>query len=161
MTAKRARAHKTINQLIGGCIRRHRETLRLTGTALGERLEVYLGEPWTRQTVYEAESGRRAFRASDLIALAMALDVQVGELVDAVAAKERQVEIAPNWNLGAQHLLDLFRMPGEAKGPSFRALVLNREVLDDLEGAIAAAKRVNQNLSRMHPEFPAYEGGEA
>jgi len=117
-----------------------------------------LGEAWTRQTVYEAEIGRRDFRTSELIALALALGVQVCELVDAVAAKERQVEIAPDRRLGAEQLLDLFQGTGKAKGPSWRLLHWNREVLDGLEAALTAAKRVDETLSRVFPDFPAYEG---
>jgi|SRR5450759_2155358 len=157
MTVKRATEAKTINKLIGGCIARHRARLRLTGTKLGERVERYLGEPWTRQTVSDAEMGRRAFRVSELIALAMALGVQAGELVD--PADESQVQIAADWNLEAHQVRDVFQRPGKAMGPLWHTLLWNREVLDGLEAAVAAATRIDENLSRRFPKYPAHEGG--
>jgi hypothetical protein len=65
----------TIKEAIGQNIRRHRQVLQLSQEALGAQLEAFLGKPWKRQAVHSAEQGRRDFRAVDLLAFCMALEV--------------------------------------------------------------------------------------
>lgn len=58
-------------------LRKHRQ---MTQAGLGEALAQYLGKPWSRQTVHTAEKGGRAFTATELVALALALDAPVPSL---------------------------------------------------------------------------------
>lgn len=55
-------------------------------TQLGQALGTYLGKPWSRQAVHQAERGRRAFTAAEMAALALALDTSVPALFLAEAA---------------------------------------------------------------------------
>lgn len=49
---------------------------------LGAALELWLGKPWTRQAVWEAENGKRAFTAAELLALAAVLNVTLPQLFE-------------------------------------------------------------------------------
>lgn len=68
----------TIEQVIGANITRLRGDQ--SQAALGAKLGELLGKPWSRQVVWQAEKGGRAFAASDLIALTVALGVPMSEL---------------------------------------------------------------------------------
>jgi transcriptional regulator with XRE-family HTH domain len=69
-----------IEAAIGQRIARLRESRQMSLTQLGETLGQYLGKPWSRQAVHQAERGRRAFTAAELAALALALDTSVPAL---------------------------------------------------------------------------------
>lgn len=53
-----------------------------SGSNLGEDLAWLLGSPWSRQAVSDAERGRRSFSASELLALADALNTTVPQLYE-------------------------------------------------------------------------------
>ncbi|MDJ0027481.1 helix-turn-helix transcriptional regulator [Gordonia alkanivorans] len=65
-----------------------RETLvaddgaRVSQSEFGRRLGELLGKDWSRQAVWMAESGNRAFTAAELVAIAHVLNVPVGQLFD-------------------------------------------------------------------------------
>lgn len=69
-----------IEAVIGRQIARFREARQMSLTQLGEAVGTYLGRPWSRQAVHQAERGRRAFTAAELAALALALDTSVPAL---------------------------------------------------------------------------------
>ena len=75
-----------IETAIGRQIARLRETRQMSLTQLGEAMGKYLGKPWSRQAVHQAERGRRAFTAAEMAALALALDTSVPALFLADAA---------------------------------------------------------------------------
>ncbi|HXC81947.1 MAG TPA: helix-turn-helix domain-containing protein [Trebonia sp.] len=75
-----------IEAAIGGQISRLREARQMSLTQLGQALGTYLGKPWSRQAVHQAERGRRAFTAAEMAALALALDTSVPALFLADAA---------------------------------------------------------------------------
>ena len=75
-----------IEEAVGKQIARFREARRMSLTQLGEALGKYLGKPWSRQAVHQAERGRRAFTAAELAALALVLDTSVPALFLAGAA---------------------------------------------------------------------------
>lgn len=64
----------TLNELIGERMRYYRTKLEISQAEMGKRIGGELGLAWTRQTVWEAETGRRSFRVEDLIALARVVD---------------------------------------------------------------------------------------
>lgn len=78
-----------IETAIGRQIARFREARQMSLTQLGEAVGRYLGRPWSRQAVHQAERGRRAFTAAELAALALALDTSVPALflADATAVE--------------------------------------------------------------------------
>src|SRR5580693_4455636 len=71
---------------IGQQIAHLREARQMSLTQLGQAMGRYLGKPWSRQAVHQAERGRRAFTAAELAALALALDTSVPALFLADAA---------------------------------------------------------------------------
>ncbi|MFE3202288.1 helix-turn-helix transcriptional regulator [Embleya sp. NPDC059237] len=70
-----------IEQVIGRNARRLREARGLSQADLGRDVASHLGHPWSRQAVSAAEKGRRAFTASDLLALSRVLDSTIPELL--------------------------------------------------------------------------------
>ena len=66
-----------IEAAIGQQIARFRQARELSLTQLGQAVGRYLGKPWSRQAVHQAERGGRAFTAAELAALALALATSV------------------------------------------------------------------------------------
>lgn len=80
--------HRTMEQIVGDNIARHRKRLQITQRELGESIAVNLNadarmpdDAWSVATVSAAENGARGFSASDLTAIALALDVLPGALL--------------------------------------------------------------------------------
>src|SRR5580698_3064766 len=69
-----------VEAAIGEQIARLREARQLSLTQLGQAMGRYLGKPWSRQAVHQAERGRRAFTAAELAAIALALDTSIPAL---------------------------------------------------------------------------------
>jgi len=72
----------TIAELIGGNVKARRERLGWSQSDLGKQMEKFLGVEWSRQQVFTAERGIRAFTAVDITALALALGVPPGLLFE-------------------------------------------------------------------------------
>lgn len=73
---------RTMEQIVGDNVARHRSRLQITQRELGERIASNLSaEAWSVATVSAAENGARGFSASDLTAIALALDVLPGALL--------------------------------------------------------------------------------
>lgn len=70
-----------IEEVAGLRVAEARDRRKLTQAQLGEHLGALLGKPWSRQVVWSAEHGQRAFTAAELVALARALDTQIEELL--------------------------------------------------------------------------------
>jgi transcriptional regulator with XRE-family HTH domain len=120
-----------VEEAVGRQIARLRAQRGLSLTDLGEALGAYLGKPWSRQAVHQAERGRRSFTAAELTALALALDTSVPALFRA----EERIEL-----------------PGRAVSPEeYRGILLNREgdaPLDGVEEMIVALHDIGQVLAR-------------
>ena len=69
-----------VEAAIGEQIARLREARQMSLTQLGQALGRYLGKPWSRQAVHQAERGRRAFTAAELAAIALVLDTSIPAL---------------------------------------------------------------------------------
>ncbi len=69
-----------IEVAIGQQIAHLRQARQMSLTQLGQSMGRYLGKPWSRQAVHQAERGRRAFTAAELAAVALALDTSVPAL---------------------------------------------------------------------------------
>jgi transcriptional regulator with XRE-family HTH domain len=69
-----------IETAIGEQIARLREARQMSLSQLGEAMGQYLGKPWSRQAVHQAERGRRVFTAAELAALALVLETSVPAL---------------------------------------------------------------------------------
>lgn len=104
----------------------------LSLTELGEILGSFLGKPWSRQAVHQAERGRRSFTVSELTALALSLDTSVPALL---RADDQRIDL-PGRVLSAE---------------DYRGILLNRETdapLDGVEEMIVALHDIGQVLAR-------------
>jgi len=121
-----------VEQAIGRQIARLRAQRQLSLADLGEAVGRYLGKPWSRQAVHQAERGLRSFTAAELTALALALDTSVQALF---RAEGEQIEL-----------------PGRAISPEdYRGTLLNRQndtPLDGLEELIVALDDIAEVLQR-------------
>ena len=121
-----------VETAIGNQIARLRETRQMSLTQLGEALGRYLGRPWSRQAVHQAERGRRAFTAAELAALALALDTSVPALFLADA--------------------DQLELPGATiSADDYRGILLyagNDAPMDGVEELIVALHDIAEVLSR-------------
>jgi transcriptional regulator with XRE-family HTH domain len=121
-----------VEEAIGRQIARLRTQRQQSLANLGEALGCYLGKPWSRQAVHQAERGQRSFTAAELTALALALDTSVQALF---RAEDDQIEL-----------------PGRAISPEeYRGILLNRQKdtpLDGLEELIVALNDIGEVLER-------------
>jgi transcriptional regulator with XRE-family HTH domain len=120
-----------VEEAIGRQIARLRAQRQRSQADLGEALGCYLGKPWSRQAVHQAERGQRSFTAAELTALALALDTSVQALF---RAQDDQIEL-----------------PGRAISPEdYRGILLNRQdtPLDGLEELIVALRDIGEVLER-------------
>jgi transcriptional regulator with XRE-family HTH domain len=121
-----------VEEAIGRQIAHLRAQRQLSLADLGEALGRYLGKPWSRQAVHQAERGQRSFTAAELAALALVLDTAVQALF---RAEDDQVEL-----------------PGRAiPAQEYRGILLNRQndaPLDGLEELIVALNDIGDILQR-------------
>lgn len=71
---------KRLEAVIGENIRRMREGIELSQTELGQELGNLLGSTWSAQTVSQAEKGKRAFVAAEIVALAKVFGCSIPSL---------------------------------------------------------------------------------
>lgn len=121
-----------VEEAIGRQVARLRAQRQLSLADLGEALGRYLGKPWSRQAVHQAERGQRSFTAAELAALALVLDTSVQGLF---RAESGPVEL-----------------PGRAITPEdYRGILVNRQndsPLDGLEELIVALHDIGEVLQR-------------
>jgi transcriptional regulator with XRE-family HTH domain len=121
-----------VEEAVGQQVARLRAQRRLSLADLGEALGGYLGKPWSRQAVHQAERGQRAFTAAELTALALVLDTSVPALFRAGDAPiELPAQVVP--------------------AQEYRGLLLNRDrdvPLDGLEELIVALNDMRGVLDR-------------
>ena len=121
-----------VEEAIGRQIARLRAQRQLSLADLGETLGRYLGKPWSRQAVHQAERGQRSFTAAELTALALALDTSVQALF---RAHDDQIEL-PGRSISLEE---------------YCGTLLNRQndtPLDELEELIVALHDINEVLER-------------
>jgi hypothetical protein len=134
-----ARLRVAVNQGVGG------------GAGFRERLAPFVSTAWTRQTLYDACSGRRKFRATDLVAIARATTQPVHYFLEAAAAGIQEVELHPDTEaIDGEELLNLFRKeePRDMTRDMTVGLAAIEDVMDDLAQASAdldeAARLINK-----------------
>ena len=121
-----------VEEAIGRQVALRRAQRQLSLTDLGEALGRYLGKPWSRQAVHQAERGQRSFTAAELTALALALDTSLPALFRTDG--------------------DPIELPGRVlPADEYRGLLLNREKdtpLDGLEELIVALHDIREVIDR-------------
>lgn len=71
----------SIEATVGSNVRRSRHSLGLSQPDLGKRLAPLLGDEFSASQIGHLEAGKRSFRASELLALAVALETNVPALM--------------------------------------------------------------------------------
>ena len=121
-----------VEEAIGRQVARLRAQRQLSLGDLGEAISCYLGKPWSRQAVHQAERGQRSFTAAELTALSLVFDTSVQALF---RAEDQQIEL-----------------PGQTISPEeYRGTLLHRQndtPLDGLEELIVALRDIGEVLER-------------
>ena len=121
-----------IEAAIGKQVAHLREARQMSLTQLGEVVGRYLGKPWSRQAVHQAERGRRSFTAAEIAALALALDTSVPALF---LADAEHIEL-PGRSVSAEDYQGILLYAGD-EAP-----------LDGIEELLVALHDIRQILSR-------------
>lgn len=127
-----------ISEVIGMRIQAQRVTHEWSQAHLGVLVGARLGREWSRQAVSAAEKGKRAFTASEIVALADALGVTVPWLMTPPANAD-VIELAPGVALG----VDLARLlSGESAVDEWRRIEgdLRRQIAADVLACILRTK---------------------
>jgi transcriptional regulator with XRE-family HTH domain len=129
-----------VEELVGRRVREIREAKGMTQEQLGLEIGTMLGKPWPRQTVSAAEGGRRAFTAVELVVLARALSVYVGQLFIPPVDAPGSIELGPGVQLGEQEMMEaLFgRMDVAAARGALQLLIRSAQSLDTVSSGIQA-----------------------
>ena len=132
-----------IEESIGARIRAERERQGMTLDGLGSEMAHYLGKPWTPQAIWQAEHGKRDFRAAQLLAFALALDVPVVQLLAPVPGQDDALRLSDEFELTTDATEMLFAAVGTpGVGPALLDISMKLEDVD--EALIAAAKATHE-----------------
>lgn len=116
---------------------------------LGAHVADYVEYPWTRQTVSDAENGRRAFTAEDVIALALTFDVPISALFQ-VETMHEQIELGSRKNkrvIQASEIAAPFSYPRLMEGE-------DRKLLEGLLRQVSAGlERAHKGLDEAEARF--------
>lgn len=129
---------RTLEQQIGENVRalRGERTMKW----LGAELEPYLGRRWSRQAVWDAERGRRDFKAAELVALADALDVTVPQLLES-----DQPVTVPSGRAMTTEALDALSAPRDADRDRWLAI----------QAELRGLRTFREKLSELHAVYSA------
>lgn len=130
-----------IEEVIGTRIAAVRQSKGLSQTALGQHLAGVLDRAWTPQQVSNAEKGKRAFTAAELIAFAFTLEVPIVELLTPPVSVEH-IELP---NGGSMSTRQLHPTPGAASA----VLESLRQLEKDRAHRARLDKREQTVLSRL------------
>ncbi|GAA3829010.1 helix-turn-helix domain-containing protein [Amycolatopsis tucumanensis] len=124
-----------IEAVIGANIAEAREQRGVTQGELGKQLGRYLEKDWSRQMVWAAERGKRAFTAVELVAFAHVLSVGVDQLLTP-GVEVRAIDMPSGATISRSELFEA-TLPSEPV----------REVFHDMQQALAD---LVEDLSRAH-----------
>ncbi|UQS27570.1 helix-turn-helix domain-containing protein [Amycolatopsis thermalba] len=114
-----------IEAVIGANIAETREQRGVTQGELGKQLGHYLEKDWSRQMVWAAERGKRAFTAVELVAFAHVLGVGVDQLLTP-GVEVRGIDMPSGATISRSELFEA-TLPSEPV----------REVFHDMQQALA------------------------
>lgn len=127
-----------IEESIGLRIKAERERRGWSLAELGRRVGRYLGRDVIAQAVWQAEAGRREFKASQLIAYALALEVPITELV---APQEDDLMLSEGYSISRDDALVLFA-PGSTPGVGATLA----DLMDKLDQAADELRRAREGI---------------
>lgn len=146
-------ASRTLRKLVGANVAAIRDAGSLTQTEVAQRVGDILGTPWARQQISRAETGGRALNVDELVALAVALDVTV---IDLLAPRPDE-----NYRLGERGSLDagtlqdaLLRSDGSAAS-AHTALGALRDAMASHTAAETRMRHAAETLVRLVTSEPS------
>jgi transcriptional regulator with XRE-family HTH domain len=123
-----------VEEVVGRRIRDAREARGISQAEFGKSLGALLDRTWTRQAVSDAEKGKRAFTAQELVALSIVIGCEI---------------------------TDLFRLPADADSLEMPGNILSRDQLDrKLSDASDAAELRRTLLDLLRSAGQLSEAGE-
>ncbi|BCW62463.1 helix-turn-helix transcriptional regulator [Arthrobacter sp. StoSoilB22] len=149
---------KRIETVIGENIRRLRAHADMSQAELGEKLGAILGAPWSRSTVSQAEGGKRAFVAAELVALSVVFRAGIQQLFR--HQKREDVQISESYAITGSRLDALtlsLNDPMVIKAFEVVRQILNQQ--DELQAAMNSSLEDSRKLTAeaidtltfMHP----------
>lgn len=124
----------TVEEIVGANVRQIREELEMTQEQLGAALGEYLGKTWTRQAVSAAEKGRRNWRATDVMGVAMILEVSAGRLL---FPREAETVDFPARGVNAKAIRGVVLKPNSPEAEeTFQAMKAAEEAFQAIKAAI-------------------------
>lgn len=131
-----------IEDVIGANIAEAREERGITQNDLGQQLGQYLEKDWSRQMVWAAERGKRAFTAVELVAFAHVLEVGVDHLLTP-GVEVRDIEMPSGVSISRSELFEA-TLPSEPVREVFHDM---QQALADLAGDFSNAQERMGSLS--------------
>lgn len=135
-----------IEKSIGLRLKVARERQGLTLDAVGQELGQYLEKSWTPQAVWQAEQGQRDFRAAQLVAFALVLEVPVAQLLSPLEGDTEPVVIGSAYELTEQDVDLLFPAIGSPDG---LALLHTEGDLATIAGELVASANAQAGVSEL------------
>lgn len=135
---------KRLEEVIGENIRTLRGDM-WSQAEFGEELAPYLGAPWSRSTVSQAEAGKRSFVAAEIVALSKAFGVTIADLY-------RRQDVG---NIIISDTFVISRTEMLAQTMAMDASGLSRlawQAVDTLDRAQMALRRTAQDLRTVETE---------
>jgi transcriptional regulator with XRE-family HTH domain len=127
-----------IEETIGARLRAGRERQGLTLEAVGREMAGYLGKAWTPQAVWQAEKGQRDFRASQLIAFALVLEIPVVQLLAPLSGDTDAITIGDDdYELTGDDSGRLFSAVASPDGLALFDIEFELEAVADAQRALA------------------------
>jgi transcriptional regulator with XRE-family HTH domain len=150
-----------IEEVIGKHIADARDQQGMSQQQLAEKIGEVLGRPWSRQAVWAAEKGRRAFTAAELVAFAVVLGVPVAHLLSPPLTNG-DVQLQDGAAIDKTELraaIDSFRsaIEPDALGPT--ALLKVRDVANELRKRVGRDMATADDLERFYDRAIRAQGG--
>lgn len=128
-----------IEEQIGQRLRAERERRGMPLIAVGQQVAAFTGREWSPQTVWQFETGKRQMRVSEMVALALVLDLPLAHLL-LPSQDGEEVELYPDVHLSRAAAGVLFALPANAEGESAEHLI-------ELLGAVELAETVRNSVA--------------
>jgi transcriptional regulator with XRE-family HTH domain len=133
-----------IEGVIGSRIAAARDRRGMSQVELGKRLGEWLKGEWSRQAVWAAERGQRAFTAAELVAFAHVLDVAVDHLLTP-PIEVREIEMPSGATLDRSALTEA-TLPSDSTRELFRDM---QESLGDLVTSLDAVNAARDTAGTL------------
>ncbi|WP_329276944.1 helix-turn-helix transcriptional regulator [Streptomyces sp. NBC_01451] len=138
-----------LEEIIGAHIADRRADEGMSQAELGEALGQHLEKPWSRQAVHAAEKGKRAFTAAELVAIALALDVELSELMEPPLKQRHEDVELQRGTISARKLAAVVAPETPEQWERRADLKTLRQISPMLTGVIQTLKILNISLGGL------------